>query len=436
MSRFQKVLEHLATLRGYVDREEARACGVVPEAIPVAGAPVISSGGLPPEFQSLLDDTTVRTNEEDFHQLERHEVRVLLHLLLHSAEGVLETTTEVAVGRIPDDDEDDTESETVEVQRLLGWARHILQHEAGDPLVASEGQVDTWRQKAVEYGCGRLVRAKVAGSLVDLTSAAPLSEQFATELAHHQTQSDLLNTKVLEANLRLALHYAYGSEQIPLRQSLGAAMGGLLRAIDLFEPLRGYMFSTYASHWIRQCVIRAVANFSRPVRIPVHALDKVARARRALSRVDPEQRASLSPSELAVLWDTEEVDVARIRASARPVVVNDWWQTTASDAPIESIWSPIQLSPAEVSSAAAQPGRLVDLSRLLQEEIKSSGDAGRQGDARIVEILQCRLGLGRTQTETLKEIGDRHNVSRERIRQLESDGLARVKRSLQRQGRL
>ncbi len=223
--------------------------------------------------------------------------------------------------------------------------------------------------------------------------------------------------KVAFHNLRLVAKCAhrYRNMGVPFMDLVQEGNLGLIRAVEKFEAERGFMFSTYAVWWIQQAMIRAVQNQSRTVRLPSHVCEQQVRYRRQydelVRRLGREPTSHEMSDELGL--DLEQTNLL---------------ETTL--VPIRSMHSPVQgLDDVTFEDALADEESVDPLETLDRERV--SGAVGRllEGlDARERKVLMWRFGLeGDGEASTLGEIGKRLGLSRERVRQIESLALARLR---------
>jgi RNA polymerase sigma factor (sigma-70 family) len=237
------------------------------------------------------------------------------------------------------------------------------------------------------------------------------------ELTWLAEQADLAIQEFIQANLRLVVSIArkYGRSAMPMLDLVQEGNTGLIRAVEKFDNAKGFKFSTYATWWVRQAITRGIAQQARVVRLPVHVveeLNQVTAARRNLERqlgYDPE------PQEIALELD---MDVDRV------IDLMSWGRDHVSlDSPVDEDGD---TSLGDLIARETTPGPdfavLDDESRhLISTLVDNLGD-------READIVRARYGLLDGRQQKLADIGKRHGISAERVRQLEREALATLRR--------
>jgi RNA polymerase primary sigma factor len=286
---------------------------------------------------------------------------------------------------------------------------------------------------------GRLATDSIGHYLSSIGRVPLLTAAEEIELAHHvQAMKELLDIqeedrtpkqrhrirmgkrardRMMAANLRLVVSVAkkYQNQGLELLDLVQEGAIGLERAVDKFDPAMGYKFSTYAYWWIRQGMTRAIDNSARTIRLPIHISEKLSKMRKITRELSHRFGRQPNRLELAHAMGIEPRDLEELIAQSAPCASLDAHARGEEDRSTlgELIPDPNGDEPMEGMDRSIQKEHLGSwLSQLNEREQK---------------ILRLRFGLGGEEPLTLAEIGRQINVSRERVRQLESKAILKLR---------
>jgi RNA polymerase primary sigma factor len=281
--------------------------------------------------------------------------------------------------------------------------------------------------EAVLHELEKIVRG-VPGRIVDdKIEFNTQSKEFRVWLAAVASQwnrAHAAKNEFVKANLRLVVSIArrFNYGRMPLADLIQEGNIGLIKAVERYEWRRGYRFSTYASWWIRHAISRALADKGRAVRLPVHMIDAY-------------HRLSKAKRELAALLSRQPTTEELARKSGIPAPKIEKMRTFLLDQPV-SLDKPVSDEDGRkfidfIQDPDAEEHTTTDemVDQAMTAEVRAQLQHLKPIEA---DILRQRFGLDTDEELTLKEIGEKYNLSRERIRQLQEQALGKMRRALQR----
>ena len=309
-------------------------------------------------------------------------------------------------------------TENVNAKFTADMVRTYLREIGRVPLLSREQEIIFGKQ--VQQMMALLEAKEALSKEIDhepsLSEWAARVNQSETEINHLMVQGKRAKQKMIEANLRLVVAIAkkYQKRNMEFLDLIQEGTLGLERGVEKFDPMRGYKFSTYAYWWIRQAITRAIAQQGRTIRLPIHITEKLNKIKKVQRELAQTLGRSPSPTEIAKELELEPAQIREYLNMARQPVSLDVRVGENQDTELQEMLEDDGPSPEYYTT---QEFLRQDLNNLLAELTPQQR-----------QVVALRFGLEDGNEMSLAKVGERLNLSRERVRQLEHQALAHLRR--------
>ena len=300
----------------------------------------------------------------------------------------------------------------------VDMVRTYLQEIGKVPLLSHEQEIVFGKQvqKMMSLYQKKEKLAKQLGKEPSLEEWAEKVNKTPSEVKKIIHQGERAKQKMIEANLRLVVAIAkkYQKRNMEFLDLIQEGSLGLERGVEKFDPTKGFKFSTYAYWWIRQAITRAIAQQARTIRLPIHITEKLNKIKKTQRELSQEFGRSPTPSEIAVALELEPAQIREYFRIARQPISLDVRVGDNQDTELSEL----------LEDQGVSPDKYITQELMRQDLQKLIGELTPQQQ----QVVRLRFGLEDGKELSLAKIGQRMNISRERVRQLEQQALAHLRK--------
>ncbi len=283
--------------------------------------------------------------------------------------------------------------------------------------IADQEIIDLTRATKKRLGAPKSgVQTPLETYLREINETCLLSAKDEVELANRIAIGDVeARDRMVRANLRLVVNISrgYTGKGLGLQDLIEEGNLGLMRAVEGFDPEMGTRFSTYASYWIKQSIKRALINSAKTIRIPAYMVELLSKWRRASTRLNEDLKRSPTPEEVARVLGLPKRKLPIIKKAIQI------YQSSPQTDQVETGWT---LGEMVMDERMRSP----DEELLENDTMTRALQMLKDLEDREATVLRMRFGLADTEPHTLKEIGEKLGLTRERVRQIETEALKKL----------